>query len=137
MSILRSLIVLVVVIAGIFLILVYAGGLRSTEVLNRPDVASSGTVQRARQRGAEIGEKAGVAASKVEETLDEAALTAKIKATMALDDSVKARAISVTTRGTTVTLSGTVDSKAEHDRAMALARETDGVTKVVDDLHSR
>ena len=137
MSILRSLIVLVVVIAGIFLILGYAGGLRTTEVLNRPDVASSGTVQRARQRGAEIGEKAGVAASKVEETLDEAALTAKIKAKMALDDSVKARAISVTTRGTTVTLSGTVDSKAEHDRAMALARETDGVTKVVDDLHSR
>ena len=59
MSILRSLIVLVVVIAGIFLILGYAGGLRTTEVLNRPDVASSGTVQRARQRGAEIGEKAG------------------------------------------------------------------------------
>ena len=48
---------------------------------------------------------------------------------MALDDSVKARAINVTTHGTTVTLSGTVDSNAERDRAMALARETDGVTK--------
>ena len=53
---------------------------------------------------------------------------------MALDDAVKARAINVTTRGTTVTLSGTVESKAEHDRAMALARETDGVTQVIDDL---
>ena len=53
---------------------------------------------------------------------------------MALDDAVKARAINVTTRGTTVTLSGTVESKVEHDRAMALARETDGVTQVIDDL---
>ena len=53
---------------------------------------------------------------------------------MALDDAVKARAINVTTRGTTVTLSGIVESKAEHDRAMALARETDGVTQVIDDL---
>src|SRR5919109_956262 len=48
----------------------------------------------------------------------------------------KARAINVTTHGTTVTLSGVVESKAEHDRAMALARETDGVTQVIDDLHT-
>jgi osmotically-inducible protein OsmY len=53
---------------------------------------------------------------------------------MALDDSVKARSINVTTRGSTVTLSGIVESKAEHDRAMALARETEGVTQVIDDL---
>jgi hyperosmotically inducible protein len=137
MSILRSLIVLVVIIAGVFLVMGYVGGLRTGQVLNRPDIASSDTAQQARERGAEIGEKVGAAAAKVEETLDESALTAKIKAKMALDDSVKARAISVTTRGTTVTLSGTVDTKAEHDRALALARETDGVTKVIDDLHTR
>ena len=94
-------------------------------------------VNRARERGAEIGEKAAIAATKVEETIDEAALTAKIKAKMALDDSVRARTINVTTHGTTVTLSGTVESNAERDRAMALARETDGVTKVIDDLHTR
>ena len=43
--------------------------------------------------------KPAVAASKVEATLDEAALTTKIKAKMALDDAVKARSIDVTTRG--------------------------------------
>jgi osmotically-inducible protein OsmY len=53
---------------------------------------------------------------------------------MALDDLVKARAIDVTTNGTTVTLTGTVSSHAEHDRAVALARETKGVTRVVDGL---
>jgi len=50
---------------------------------------------------------------------------------------LSARDINVTTHDTTVTLSGTVDSKAEHDRAMSLAHETAGVTKVIDDLHSR
>jgi hyperosmotically inducible protein len=75
-----------------------------------------------------------VAATKVESSIGEAALTTKIKAKMALDDTVKARSIDVTTRGTTVTLSGIVQSKEEHDRAMALARETEGVTDVIDDL---
>jgi osmotically-inducible protein OsmY len=30
-----------------------------------------------------------------------------------------------------------VESSVERDRAMTLARETDGVTKVIDDLHTR
>jgi osmotically-inducible protein OsmY len=47
---------------------------------------------------------------------------------------VKARAINVTTDGTTVTLAGTVHSRQERDRALGLARETDRVTKVVDQL---
>jgi len=47
---------------------------------------------------------------------------------------VKARSIDVTTNGTTVTVSGTVRSVAEHDRAIRLARETAGVTRVVDQL---
>jgi hyperosmotically inducible protein len=137
MSILRLILVMLVLVAGIFLVMGYIGGLRTRESVSRQDVASSDTVERARQRGAEIGERAATAAAKVEETLDEAALTAKIKAKMALDDAVKARAIDVSTHGTTVTLSGTVESTAERDRAMALARETAGITRVIDDLHVR
>jgi len=99
-------------------------------------VGTSGGVdtEKAREKGAEIGEKVATAANKVGETVDEAAITSKIKAKMILDDSVKARAIDVTTNGSTVTLSGTVGSAAEHDRAVALARETVGVTRVVDRL---
>jgi osmotically-inducible protein OsmY len=70
----------------------------------------------------------------VQESVTEAGVTAKIKAKMALDDSVKSRAIDVTTNGSTVTLSGRVGSAAEHDRAVRLARETEGVTQVVDHL---
>jgi len=81
-----------------------------------------------------IGEKTSVAAAKVEHRLSETAVSAKIKAKLALDDDIKARAIDVSTNGTTVTLSGTVASKAERARAVELARATSGVTRVVDEL---
>jgi len=142
MFIVRIFLIVLVVVAAGFLLLGYLGGSAWSRMSAPPgvetsDTPSSDTVARARQRGAEIGEKAAVVTEKAEETLSEAALTAKIKAKMALDDTVKARAIDVTTRGTTVTLSGTVASQAERNRALALARETEGVTEVVDDLHTR
>jgi hypothetical protein len=99
-------------------------------------VGTTGTsaVDTARERGAEVGEKVAVAAAKVKESAAEAALTSKIKAKMVLDDNIKARAIDVTTDGSTVTLGGTVRSIDEHDRAVRLARETAGVTQIVDRL---
>jgi osmotically-inducible protein OsmY len=81
--------------------------------------------------------KASDAASKLGDTLSDGALTAKIKSKMALDDYVKARGINVETSGTTVTLTGVVRSADQRDRAVRLARETQGVTKVVDRLRVR
>jgi osmotically-inducible protein OsmY len=103
---------------------------------NGPVVGTTGTgnVEAARERGAEMGAQVAIAAAKVRETAGEAALTSKIKAKMVLDDRIKARAIDVTTDGSTVTLSGVVRSVEEHDRAVRLARETAGVTQVVDHL---
>ena len=102
----------------------------------RNAVGTTGTidVNAARERGAEVGEKVAVAAEKVKESAADAALTSKIKAKMVLDDYVKARAIDVTTNGSTVTVSGTVRSAEEHDRALRIARETSGVTRVIDHL---
>jgi hyperosmotically inducible protein len=97
-------------------------------------IGTSGSVETARERGAELGEKVAIAAAKVKEEAGEAALTSKIKAKMVLDDNIKARAIDVTTDGSTVTLAGTVRTVDEHDRAIRLARETAGVTQVVDRL---
>jgi osmotically-inducible protein OsmY len=134
MSILRLLLaVVLIVIIGAF-VMGYLSN-RNGQAISLPGRAeTSDTVIRARDSAAQIGEKAGVAASTVGATIEEAALTTKIKAKMALDDAVKARSIDVTTRGTTVTLSGIVESKTEHDRAMGLARETEGVSEVIDDL---
>jgi hyperosmotically inducible protein len=97
-------------------------------------IGTSGSVETAKERGAEMGEKVAIAAAKVKEEAGEAALTSKIKAKMVLDDNIKARAIDVTTDGSTVTLSGTLQTVDEHDRAIRLARETVGVTHVVDHL---
>ena len=139
-ALLRFLVIVVVLLVVGSFLMGYWGGQRFTlggpqRVETRADErAGTDTVQRARERGAEIGEKAAVATSEVKETVEEAAVTAKIKAKMTLDDLVKARTIGVTTHGNAVTLSGTVQSKAEHDRAMSLARETDGVKVVIDEL---
>jgi hyperosmotically inducible protein len=89
---------------------------------------------KARERGAELGEKAAIATEHIREAAHETTITTKIKAKMALDDSVKSRTIDVATDGSTVTLSGTVGSTAERRRAVTLARETDGVTTVIDRL---
>lgn len=94
--------------------------------------------EKARETGGELARKATetgkVAAARTEKVLGEAALTAKIKSKMALDDYVKARNISVDTDGTVVTLTGTVQSAQERERALRLAKETEGVTQVVDKL---
>lgn len=111
------------------------GSLRGVQAPPSP-VATTGPIdaQRARERGAALGEKAALAGEKVKAAASDAATTTKIKAKMALDEIVKARAIDVSTNGSTVTVSGTVGSRAEHDRALLLARETAGVTAVIDRL---
>lgn len=90
--------------------------------------------ERGRERGAELGERAGRAADEARETLTDAALTAKIKSKMALDDVVRARKIDVDTANGVVTLRGSVQSAAERERAVRLARETEGVVSVTDRL---
>lgn len=108
---------------------------------DRP-VATSGSAPgidtgRARATGAAVGEKVAVGASQAEHALENGALTAKIKAKMALDDSVKALGINVDTADGVVTLTGTVRSESERTRAVQLARETDGVKSVTDRLTVR
>jgi hypothetical protein len=66
--------------------------------------------------------------------IDDAAIASKIKAKMVLDDYVKARTIAVTSKAGSVTLRGVVRSVAEHDRALQIARDTSGVTDVIDEL---
>lgn len=90
--------------------------------------------ERAREAGAEIGEKVAVGAQRAAESLDEAGLTAKVKSKIALDDTLDGSRISVSTDDRRVTLTGTVITEAQHARALALARETDGVSAVVDHL---
>lgn len=61
-------------------------------------------------------------------------VTTAVKSKLAADDTVKAYQIDVDTNGGVVTLSGAVETQAAKDRAIQLARETDGVSSVDDRL---
>ncbi|HVH55433.1 MAG TPA: BON domain-containing protein [Vicinamibacterales bacterium] len=124
--------VVVVAIVGAFLL---GYDIRDFRGMDRPgDVVGTAGSERARQAGAEIGQRTAEAADATRRAVADGALTSKIKAKMALDDTVKALQIDVDTQSGIVTLSGTVGSQAERERAVALARETQGVTQVVDKL---
>ncbi len=69
--------------------------------------------------------------------MTDGSITAKIKAKMALDDTVKALDVNVDTSGTTVTVTGTVATEAQKARVLQLARETEGVKQVVDRVQVR
>jgi hyperosmotically inducible periplasmic protein len=64
----------------------------------------------------------------------DAGVTTAVKTKMATDDTVKASEINVDTHNHVVTLNGTVGSQAEKERAVMIARNTKGVSNVVDDL---
>jgi osmotically-inducible protein OsmY len=66
--------------------------------------------------------------------VEDAWLTAKVEAKYFVDADVKARNIDVETRSGVVTLQGVVGSEDEKRQAVALARNTDGVREVNDQL---
>ena len=105
------------------------------------DTVRDGVRSAARETSAEVKERASAsvhtAKNRAEEAVTAAALTSKIKAKMALDDVVKASDIDVDTEGNVVTLTGDVGSADERQRAVRIATETAGVTKVVNHLNVR
>ena len=146
-ALIRTVVILVVVVAAAAFLLGWWGGGRLSPFGDRREaVGTTGTpapkapevnTERAREVGAEVGERTAAAAGQARRALTDGSLTAKIKAKMALDDSVKALDIDVDTNGSTVTLTGVVDNDAQRQRALQLARETAGITQVVDRLRVR
>jgi BON domain len=134
-ALLRAVVLIVVLVAGAAFLLGWWGRGGGPDADRGGAVGTSGVdTGRAREVGAEVGERTAVAAEEARRALSDGSITAKIKAKMALDDSVKALAIDVDTNAGTVTVSGLVGSAAQRDRALQLARETDGVRQVVDKL---
>jgi hyperosmotically inducible protein len=130
-------VVVIAAIVGAFLLGYDIHDLRGLDVdPQRDTVGTTGSEVRseAREAGAEIRQRTESAAEATRSAVADGALTSKIKAKMALDDRVRALQIDVDTRNGIVTLTGTIRSEAERERALALARETDGVSQVVDRL---
>ena len=150
-ALLRLIVVIVVIAAIAAFFIGYRFGDRDPVVDSEPVVGTAGPdldpdidvdapdvdVDRARATGARVGESIAVGANRAERAAADSALTAKIKAKMALDDVVEAIDIDIDTVDGVVTLRGAVASADERERAVRLARETDGVTSVVDQLTIR
>ena len=129
-----KLVLVVIVIVGLaFLLGRWSSG---SKIVPGSPVHAAGPVDtsKAREAGAKVGEATAKAANEAEEALANGAITAKIKSKMVLDDLVKARNINVDTNGSVVTLTGVVGSEAERQRALQLAKQTAGVTSVIDHL---
>jgi osmotically-inducible protein OsmY len=60
------------------------------------------------------------------------ALSARVHSQLSSDAQIKGAAIEVTAKNGVVLLQGTVTSAAAKQRALTIARGTDGVTQVVD-----
>jgi hyperosmotically inducible periplasmic protein len=102
-----------------------AAALIPASACNRAD-----TDENARRAAAGMRE----AAVRAGDRLADSWLTTKIQAQYFADEDIKARYINVSTREGVVTLKGRVDSERAREEALNIARYTDGVTRVEDQM---
>lgn len=131
----RAVLMLAILAMGSYLVGFWSPGdvtlARWRSVTPATGTADTGAV---RARLDRLDEQTGRVVQKVEDFAPDAALSGKIKSKMALDELVRARSIDVSTTAGVVSLTGPVQSAAERDKALKLARDTAGVTRVVDRL---
>jgi hyperosmotically inducible protein len=77
------------------------------------------------------------AARKAAREVDDAWVLSKIKGQLVTEEDVDANAVDVSVDKGVVTLRGTVDSQAERTRALEIARNTEGVKRVMDELSAK
>lgn len=140
-ALVRLVVILIVLAAGVAFFLGYrVADHGAAHPASEPSISRDSRpvdTSKAREAGAAVGEKVAVGANEAQRALESATLIGKIKAKMALDDTVKAASIEVENDGGVITLKGSVRSEAERARAVPLARETAGVTAVTDRLTLR
>ena len=83
------------------------------------------------------GQKVDSSMNKVGNFMDDSAITAKVKAALVDHDNIKSTDISVKTDQKVVTLSGFVESQAQAEEAVKVAKGVEGVTSVSDKQHVR
>lgn len=99
--------------------------------------ATTGIDDKARETGREAADKMREGADNTGRVMTDAAITTAVKSKLLADTAVAGLKIDVDTNNGVVTLNGTVATRTEADRALTLARETDGVKRVIDNLTVR
>ncbi|WP_058912135.1 molecular chaperone OsmY [Entomohabitans teleogrylli] len=97
--------------------------------------AEESVMDKAQSSATSAGEKIDSSVNKVGNFMDDSAITAKVKAALVDDKDIKSTDISVKTDNKVVTLSGFVESQAQAEKAVTVAKGVEGVTSVSDKLH--
>ena len=100
-------------------------------------LAETNTMDNVQSTANSAGEKIDSSLNKVGNFMDDSAITAKVKAALVDHDNIKSTDISVKTDQKVVTLSGFVESQAQAEEAVKVAKGVEGVTSVSDKLHVR
>jgi hyperosmotically inducible protein len=98
------------------------------------DARPTATTGDVRDEARDAGDRAGAAADRTGNAMGDAAITGAVKSKFLGDTAISGLKIDVDTKNGVVTLTGNVKTKAEADRAVSAARETEGVTRVVNNL---
>lgn len=99
--------------------------------------AENATMDKAQSGVESAGQKVDSSMNKVGNFIDDSTITAKVKAALVDHESIKSTDISVKTDQKVVTLSGFVESQAQAEEAVKVAKGVEGVTSVSDKLHVR
>ncbi|MFO3904229.1 molecular chaperone OsmY [Enterobacter hormaechei] len=100
-------------------------------------MAETTATEKAHSTANTAGEKIDNSMNKVGNFMDDSSITAKVKAALVDADDIKSTDISVETEKNVVTLSGFVESQAQAEKAVAVAKKVEGVTSVSNKLHVR
>ncbi len=108
-----------------------------TALVSGSALAEETTTDKAQNSAHSAGEKIDSSMNKVGNFMDDSAITAKVKAALVDDENIKSTDISVETEKAVVTLSGFVESQAQAEQAVKVAKGVEGVSSVSDKLHVR
>jgi hyperosmotically inducible periplasmic protein len=89
---------------------------------------------KADDRAEKVANKSQARADRAGNDISDAWITTKVQSKYYVDTDVRGLNIDVTTNGGVVTLTGKVATEAERNKALALAKSTDGVKQVIDKL---
>ncbi len=109
-------------------------GQKIDATIERTGEAASDAQRRMEAAATEAGQASRQAAARAAEVMDDAGISAKVKAGLAQDAELSAIKIDVDTRNGIVTLNGPVKNEVARERAARIAQDVKGVNSVVNQL---
>ena len=100
-------------------------------------LAETNTMDNVQSTANSAGQKIDSSMNKVGNFMDDSSITAKVKAALVDDKNIKSAGISVKTDNKVVTLSGVVESQAQAEHAVSIAKAVEGVKSVNNDLKTK